>query len=159
MILLALGWELSESEETVLTLQLDIMFLGDEESSEGGNTDSEVYIHAVVQLFRGPSCDPLPLDLLVGGSWDFILSILLEVQVLENPFIVLTQYNSLDIVGGKVNLIWIEFALLDNLFDFDDGDSTALGHVRVEVTRGLPEDDVTFLVGNVAFDQSKVCSN
>ena len=134
----------AETEDAVLGLQHDLDVVGHVVGHEGRQADAEVDVGAVLELgggagghlLTGPAhaatsrlgdgavADGALLDALVGG--------LLPGEG-EHP---------VDEDAGRVDLVGVELAGLDELLDLGDRDAPGHGGERVEVAAGLVEDQV-----------------
>src|ERR1700732_3936524 len=65
-------------------------------------------------------------------------------------------HDAFDKNAGRVDVVGVDDAGLDEMLDLCNGDLRGRRHHRVEVARGLPVDEVAFAIGFPGMDYCKV---
>src|SRR5205085_3301349 len=65
---------------------------------------------------------------------------------LDSLLVLRALNNAIDVNPGRVNLVWIELAYLDQLLDFSDADIPAGRDHRIEVSRGHSINEIARLI-------------
>jgi hypothetical protein len=73
-------------------------------------------------------------------------------------FVFLALENGVDKNAGRMNLIGVELAKLDEFFDFDDNVVGGSRHHRIEVARGLSIDQVAPAVAFPRLDKREIAA-
>ena len=147
-------------EEAVLTLKGDIDARGQERSTDSRDPDTQVDVHAVVDLLSRPSDDSLPTNQGVAFTWDLRgKTLLMGHPELESLDIIFTLDNSMRVAGWQVDVLRVQVAIFDDLFDLDDTSFTSGGDIGVEVPRRLVEDDIAGLICNRSLNEGEVTSD
>lgn len=156
-VLLTLLGVRAETENTVLRLQGHLDGGVDEAGSKHGHTNTEVGVHAVLELLSGTADDTLAL---VGGitltESRGVSALLLGEGELLDLLGGGALDNTLDVDTGQVDGSRIDLAGLDDVLSLDDGHLGVTAHGTVEVGGRVAELAVTKLVGLPGLDESVV---
>lgn len=156
-ILLTLLGVRAETENTVLGLQDNLDGGVDEVGSKDGHTNTEVGVHAVLELLSGTADNTLAL---VGGltltKSSGVSTLLLGVGVLLNLRGESALDDTLDVDTGQVDGSGINLAGLDDVLSLNDGHLGVTAHGAVEVVGCVAEQAVTKSVGLPCLDESVV---
>jgi hypothetical protein len=133
--------ERTDAEQAVLGLQRHVHAFGDVVGHQRRDADAEVHVIAVAQFLRGALRHQFTDGrVLLRGRRALHgaeLDALLVIRALD---------DAVDIDARRVDVIRRELPHLDELLDLGDADLAAGGDHRVEVPRGLAEDEVAGLV-------------
>lgn len=152
-----LHWESLEAKNAVLTLQSDIDAWVEEVGDKCGDADSEVYIHAVFDFFSSSSHHTLPANLCVSlarnNHW---LTWRVDHAELDWLFVIGTSNNAVYENTGEMDLVRVQLACRNNLFDLNDTSATSGGHRWIEIAGSFSELYVTRFVSTPSLDKCKV---
>ena len=140
----------SHTQNTVLRLENDLSALRQEGRCSKGHTDTQVDIHAILELLRSTLDDALALLASLRGtlrdSLLLLLGALIEHRAL-NLLALCALNHALDVDALEVDVLWSDLAVLDDLVGLDNGDLCVLAHGFVEVVLRFAELAVAEAVG------------
>lgn len=161
-ILKALLGVRAEAENAILGLQLNLDFRSDEAGGEHWHADTQVGVHAVLELLGGAANDALALGRgftrAEGGLSGRVVCVLAKGK-LFNVLGSGALDDTLDVDAGQMNGLGRNLTGLDNVLGLNDGHLGVAAHGAVEVVGGEAELAIAELVGLVGLDKGIVASD
>ena len=152
----------AQTENTVLRLQLDFNLGANKAGGKHGHSDTQVGVHAILELLGRTTHDTLTLSCRLAAS-EGSLGVGVVLVLGECVFLNVLLAGALDDVGdvdsGQVDSLGGNLTGLYDVLGLDNGDLGVAAHGAVEVVGREPELAVAQLVGLVRLDERVVAGD
>mmetsp|Transcript_14500 Transcript_14500/g.16022 ORF Transcript_14500/g.16022 Transcript_14500/m.16022 type:complete len:329 (-) Transcript_14500:529-1515(-) len=149
----------SHTQQTVLTLDLNINILFDPVGNQSGDTDTQIDVHAIGNFLGGPSGDHFSLFFVMNLTTDFDSVFLSEEGMLLDSLLIHGGFdNSVNIDTGGMDIISFQLSGFNDVLSFGNSHFTGTGHINIEVTGSQSVNEVTLGISLVGFDETEVGS-
>ncbi|KAI6751388.1 hypothetical protein HG531_006084 [Fusarium graminearum] len=152
----------SKAKNTVLRLELDLNLGADEARCEHGHTNTQVGVHAVLELLRSAADNALTLGSCVARAQSLCglgIAGVLGKGVLLDRLLLGALNDTLDVDAGQMDSLRGDLTGLDDVLGLDNGHLCVAAHGTVEVVCSKTELAVAKLVGLVGLDEGVVTVN
>lgn len=161
-ILLALFRVRAQAKNTILGLELDLDLGTDKSRSQHGHSNTQVGIHAVLELLGGAANDAVALCSSLAASQSSLglgVILVLGPSVLLNVLLAGALDDALDVDARKVHSFGGDLTGFHNVLSLDNGHLGIPAHGAVKVVGGQAELAVAELVCFVGLDKGVIACN